>query len=298
MRVVLDAASPRGLLAAGVLAAETGTTLADATARLAEAPCELLPATTPEAARRLVRTLGLFGLRVRAEPAEGPRQRPAVRFDLALQQARQAPCPLAISRVAAQLHRTPGEVAEALALPTGLILEGVDWASVCVWRETLGNRTGLRLVISDPQAATYDLLPSGGPANSLQAVALLLHLRRLGLGPCLQTGAVGAGLDQVLRDHVMGRFPQSGFVAVNRDFQRFDLLLTGVTGLDAQDLEGFLRARAGIGSAPACTEEPPDPLRIECALGRADALAFQSDYAAIGIETRLRLVWPHAARMS
>lgn len=298
MRVVLDAASPRGLLAAEVLAAETGLTLAEAAARLTDAPCELHPAIAPEAARRLVRGLSLFGLRVRAEPADGPRQRPAIRFDLALQQARPDPCPRAVGLIAARLQRLPEEVAKDLALPTGLILERLDWASVTVWRQMLGDRTGLRLVVSDPQAATYDLLPSGGPADSLQAVALLLHLRRLGLGPCPLTGAVGAALDHVMRDHVMGRFPRSGFVPVNRDFQRFDLYLTGANGLDAQELDGFLRARAGFGGGPARAGEPPDPLRIECALGRCDALAFQSDYAAIGIETRLRLVWPYAARMS
>jgi len=302
MRVVLDAASPRGQLAAEVLAAETGLTLSEATARLADAPSELSPTLEPEVARRLVLALALFGLRVRAEPADRPHQRLSVRFDLALQRARPDPCPRAIGLVAAKLQRLPEEVAESFALPTGLILEGLDWSSVCAWRQMLGDRTGLRIVVSDPLAAVYDLLPARGPADSLQAVALLLHLRRLGLGPCALTGAVGAGLDHVLRNHVMRRFPKAGFVPVNRDFQRFDLLLTGATGLDAKELDDFLRARSGIGGTqakgPALGGGLPDPLRIECALSRADALAFQSDYAAIGIETRLRLVWSHAVRMS
>lgn len=298
MRVVLDAASPRGMLAAEVLAAATGLTLEEATSRLAEAPGELAPALGVEKARKLVRMLSLFGLRVRAEPADGSRSRAALHFDLALQQAASERCPRAIGLVAARLARLPSAVEAELAQPAGLVLEGLDWAAVCAWRQVLGHRTGLRLVVSDPQAAQYDLLPSGKPADALQAGMLLSHLRRLGLGPCALTGAVGAGLDHRMRDHVMRRFPRAGFVPVNRDFQRYDLLLTGATGLDAHDLEGFLRARGGIASAPACAGDPPAPLRIECALGRADALAFQSDYAAIGIETRLRLVWPHAARMS
>ena len=300
LRVVLDAASPRGLLAAEVLAAEAGLSLSEAVARLSDAPCELSAGTDPETAGRLVRSLRLFGLRVRTEPADAPRQRSVVRFDLSLQWARPPEaCRAGVEAVAARLGRPVEAVAEGLSSPAGLMLPGLDWAAVGAWRQMLRGVPGLRLVVSDPEAALYDLLPSGRAADSLQAVALLLHLRRLGIAPCPVTGAVGGGLDHVMRDHVMGRFPQSGFAPVNRDFQRFDLLLTGVSGLDADDLDGFLRARGGLGSTREAEDDSAaDPLRIECALGRTDALAFQSDYAAIGIETRLRLVWPHAARMS
>lgn len=298
MRVVLDAAAPHGAMAAEVLAAATGLTAGEAHERLANAPCELAAPTTAEAARRLVRILSVFGLRVRAESAGQPASRPNIRFDLALQPTGSHPSARATGLVAARLGRGADAVAADLAAPGGLILEGLDWAAICAWRHLLRERSGIRAVASDPQVALYDLLPSGRTADSPQALALLLHLRRLGLGPCALTGAVGGGLDRVMRDHVMRRFPGAGFVPVNRDFQRFDLVLTGARGLNAHDIEGFLRSRGGIGVPAVAAEGGPDPLRIECALGRADALAFQSDYAAIGIETRLRLVWPHAARMS
>jgi hypothetical protein len=300
LRVVLDAAPPRGVLAAAVLAAEARLPLDEAVVRLSDAPGELTSGIEPAAAHRLVLTLRLFGLRVRAEPADGPRQSTSVRFDLALQWSRAEACPAGIEVVAERLGCPLDVAAEGLASPSGLILSGQDWAAVCGWRQALRRVSGLRLVVSDPQAALYDLLPLGQRADSAQAVALLLHLRRLGIAQCPMTGAVGTGLDLAMRDHVLRRFPRAGFVAVNQDFQRFDLLLTGVTGLDAGDLDGFLRTRGGLGRRTDGTvrDGTADPLRIECALGRTDALAFQSDYAAIGIDTRLRLVWPHAARMS
>lgn len=302
LRVVLDASSPRGVLAAEVLAAEAGLTLAEAARRLSDAPCDLSAGLSAGRARRLVRSLSLFGLRTHVEPVDGPRQRPALRFDLALQWVCPTESRAVIDTLAAELGRPSETVAQDFSSPTGLLVEGLDWSAVSVWRQTVQRVRGLRLVVSDPQAALYDLLPSRDEADSLQAVALLVHLRRLGIAPCPLTGAVGAGLDHVMRDHVRRRFPQAGFMPVNRDFQRFDLLLTGVSGLDAGEIEGFLRTRGGLGRAldrnPDASTGPSDPLRIECALGRADALAFQSDYAAIGIETRLRLVWPHAARMS
>lgn len=302
LRVVLDAAAPRGVLAAGVIAAQLGVSRAEAAARLSDAPGVLCPAADPETALRLVRTLSLFGLRVRAEAADRPPQRLAPRFDLALQRARPDGCRIEVAVVAERLGRPVRSVEEGLASPAGLILAGLDWTAVGTWRQALRAIPGLRLVVSDPGAALFDLLPSGEAAEGSHAVSLLVHLRRLGIGPCTLTGAVGAELDHAMAAHVMRRFPRAGFAPVNRDFQRFDLLLTGISGHDASDIDGFLRTRGGLcGAAPnadAAQTSADDPLRIECALGRADALAFQSDYAAIGIETRLRLVWPHAARMS
>jgi hypothetical protein len=80
-------------------------------------------------------------------------------------------------------------------------------------------------------------------------------------------------------------------VALNRDFQRFDLILAGAPGIERRELADFLAARSSLPPQAFARGEAQAGLRLECGLTRADALAFQADYAAIGIETRPHLVF-------
>jgi hypothetical protein len=57
-----------------------------------------------------------------------------------------------------------------------------------------------------------------------------------------------------------------------------------------RELACFLAARTALPPNAFARPGGLAGLQIEGALSRADALAFQADYAAIGLDTRLRLV--------
>ena len=294
MRVVLDAPGPQAALAADVLARAAGMTVAAARLRLAQTGAALAVLPAP-AAGTLVPMLRVLGLTVRTEPLDAGRRCPGGRLDLALQWARPGDGAMPVRAMAVALGRAPEAVAAGLASPSGLVLAGLHRAGVEPMRDRLRAIPALRLVVSDPASAVFDLLSRpGAPPGP----ALVRDLARLGLARCRLTGALAAGLDRAMRDHILRRHPGEPVIAVNRDFQRFDLVLTGARGLSAAELDGFLRTRAG--AAPGCGAGVGAQARrcVERALARADALAFQSDYAAIGIDTEARLVWPEAARMS
>jgi hypothetical protein len=271
--VVLEA-GPVPALAAGILAAHLGLAPGAAAARLAAAPGPLAEGLAPRAARQLAILLSLAGARVVPQGS-------AARTDLALHPVQGAAQPGVAGALAAALCTSAGEVERALASPEGLVLRGLSAADVALWRTALPRLPGLRPILSDPGAARYDLVALHRPADPAAPAALVTALARLGARRCPLTAALAADLDRATCEHLMRRFPSAGVVALDRAFQRFDLILQGSEGLGAADLRDFLATR-GLGPGA-------DGAVLERGLTRAHALAFQADYAAIGLRTRARL---------
>jgi hypothetical protein len=286
--VVLLAPSPQTGLAADTVAECLHITRAEALARLDEAPSRLAEDLPVGRARRLGLMLRLLGLRVAVQPADLPLAEVAHRFEVALV----ADTVEARAALAARLADLAAPSATQVAgLPACAMIEGLDWQAVTTLRRRIRGVAGLRLLVSDPEQAHYDLIPVGRPADPDSTRALRRYLQRLGLGRCRLTGAVGANLDAAMRRLVMARFAQAGVVALNRDFQRFDLILTDTPDPCRRELADFLASRTNLPASSFAGGEARAALRIECGLTRADTLAFQADYAAIGIETRPRLVF-------
>ncbi len=213
-------------------------------------------------AQRLAALLRLFGLRVRVECEAFPEaEAEEPRFDLSIRAEGSQPALAAILGLAAE------EIDLGLQRPGGLVLTGLDWPEVRAMRAALADRPGLHLAVCDPDRAIHDLVPWERPTRRGQAEALIAQARRLGHGPCRLTGAVAAGLDRATRDHLMRRWPGSGLIAVNRDFQRFDLCLTGEDG------------RPAIAS-----------------VGRSEALRLKAAYETLGHAVSLRPVWARQLR--
>jgi hypothetical protein len=290
--VVVEAPSPQMALAAETVAQCLRIPVAEALARLAEAPTRLAVDLPVGRARRLGMLLRLLGLRVAVLPADASVSEAPHSFEVALQ----ASAPEARVRLAALVAAQDGAQAVTLDLPSCAVIEGLDWPAVSMLRRRIKGVAGLRLLVSDPGQASYDLIPFGRPADPDSARALGRHLQRLGLARCALTGAVGADLDATMRRLVLARFPQAGVVALNRDFQRFDLVLTGTPDPARRELADFLATRTSLPPSAFAGRQARAGLRIECGLTRADTLAFQADYAAIGIETRPRLVFTGEGR--
>lgn len=292
LAVLLQAPSPQMALAAETVAQFLHIPLHEAQARLADAPSRLAADLPAGRARRLGTLLRLLGLRVEILAADDPSEVKPHLFEVALQASGRE----ARERLPGLLAALPTGCSASVNLPSFAVIEGLDWPAVAALRRTIKGVAGLRLLVSDPEQATYDLIPMERPSDPDSARALGRHLQRLGLGRCVMTGAIGAELDDTMRRLVLARFPHAGLIALNRDFQRFDLDLTGTPDPARRELTDFLATRTSLPASAFAAGQARAGLRIECGLTRADALAFQADYAAIGIETRPRLVFTGEAR--
>lgn len=296
-------------LAAPTLARHLGISVDDATVRLCQAPATLADRMEANRARRLAALLLSLGVAVRMTPSPAhakakpcPDAKPldAV-YEVSVQPIEaeeierlshaisQALPPMVLSGG----DRRPEALEIALSGPGGLVLTGLEPEQIKKLRHAFRKIDGLRIAGSSAVGAMYDILRDPrieGPDPDTLAASL----RRLGLVPCKLTGAVAARLDAKTRDHVLRRFGGLGLIALNHDFQRFDLFLTGAHNLSPRELADFLVVRSDL--PRRILERMPRALRIESGLTRANALAFQSDYAALGLETCARLRVYHPKR--
>lgn len=284
-------------LAAPTLSLHLGITRNEAIARLSIASGTLSDRLEVVRAKRLASLLALLGVAVRLdtsrpeEPLRGPLN---LLFDLSIQPVETC----SIAQLAEAILRVlpsglwGGAAPNSLLLqhslsgPSGLILEDKTSAQINQMRRRLGKIKGLRLSASNKATAIYDIFQDPRFPGSFSP-DMASALRCLGLAPCSLTGAVAARVDVNTRDHVLKRFSSRGLFSFNHDFQKFDLFLIGVQNLSPRELADFLVIRSDL--PRALLEQLPRPLKIESGLTRASALAFQSDYAALGLETRARL---------
>jgi hypothetical protein len=288
------------------LARHLGISREEAARRLLQIPSVLADHIPADLAHRLAALLSTFGAQVRLEAVGNgrtPKPSSAARVDLSIQpleaarltNAAKALSLLLPTTFLPQQDRCPKQIEAALAGPGGLILKGLTPVDLTRTRCQLRRVEGLLAAKSNPFTALYDLLPDARKMLGFKLdlpVAFLADLKRLGLGPCKLTGAVAARLGDRTRRMLLARYPNLGLLALNQDFQRFDLFLTGARNVSPRELADFLISRSDL---PRDTvERMPRHLKIETGLTRANALAFQSDYAALGLETcaRLRVYHP------
>lgn len=185
------------------------------------------------------------------------------------------------------LHRSPVSALCALQRPGGIILTDLTAEQVADARQHLRGVAGVRLTRAQGPSDLFAV----APLEAAKGRALSRHLAVMGLTPCRFSGALAAGLSSQQVAQLRTRFDDTGLLALNRAFQRFDLFLIGTNGLPAKDVAAFLSTRADLSGAMVEAVTPLCPLQIERGLTRASAIQFQADYAAIGLETCARLAW-------
>ena len=269
--------------------------------RLTHRPSVLCECLAAPKARLLSRVLAALGVQLRLDVAgAAPTTEPAPTVDISVQplearfidEAAQALTKLLSAQHLSNACGTPGGTSAALAGPGGLILKDVPEAAARRLRGRMHAIKGLVTSVSAPLSALYDLLPGHRVGLSLP-VAFLTDIRRLGLEHCRLTGAVAARMNHQTCALLLARYPRVPLIALNHDFQLFDLFLTPADIRPRRDLADFLLGRSDL---PRDSLGPmPGTLKIESGLSRANALAFQADYAALGLETcaRLRVWHPH-----
>ena len=183
------------------------------------------------------------------------------------------------------LQREVSAVLTALQRPGGIVLADLTATQTADLRRALRPLGGVRVTQA---SGLYDLFAIA-PLDPGNCHALRRHLAATGRAPCRFSGALAAGLTARQVAQLNARIDDAGLLAVNRAFQRFDLFLTGISDLPAQDVAAFLVTRADLSSTMIEGVTPLCPLQIESGLLRASAIQFQADYAAIGLETCARL---------
>ena len=154
-------------------------------------------------------------------------------------------------------------------------------------RKQIRRHAGLKTAQSNANALS-DLFVVGTLSTGL-ARALGRYLALFCAAPCRFSGALAAGLTLHQVKQLSLRFPDANLLGLDRAFQRFDLFLTGIGDLAAQDVAEFLSTRTNLSGAMVECVTPLQPLQIEKGLSRGATQQFRADYAAIGLQTCARL---------
>jgi hypothetical protein len=276
-RIHVIAASPAAPLAILSIASILGIEPQQAADRLASLPTVLADAVAGPEARRLSAVLMAFGFRVRLDPTSSSRPDVAAAEatrDVALQAIGCAGSEAPAARLSMLVDLPPEVVHAGLAQPHGLVIEGVPVTQAEALCRVFRRDRTIRVLLSDPAVAIFD-----GFAVP-ESVVSTDELRRLGLARCRFSGAVASGMNSATARHLERR-AKGSILVLNRDFQRFDLVLTSVPNVPDSDVAGFLASRFGFGVGDAAVAQ-----RVETDLPRRMAEQFATDYAAIGIEVR------------
>lgn len=189
------------------------------------------------------------------------------------------------ARLSHLLRSDPSDVARELGQSGGLIHEGLDGDSALRIAARLRQLPGLIVTLSDRATALYDIYLTR-PLFDIEATRLNAMTGLIGTLPDALTEAVATGLDRRNRDVLLSRLPDLGLVAIDRAFQRFDLILTGATGWTTPELADFLVARTQRPRAAFETLSPDLPVKLDLGLRSNVARQFCADYAAIGLMVR------------
>ena len=142
--VVLQATSPQMALAADTMAQCLHIPVAEALARLAEAPTRLATELPVGRARRLATLLRLLGLQIAVLPEDASATDAPHCFEVALQ----ASGTEGRARLATLLA-APSDLQGCVTidLPSCAVIEGLDWPAVSALRRRIKGVAGLRLLV-------------------------------------------------------------------------------------------------------------------------------------------------------
>ncbi|MCV6585270.1 MAG: hypothetical protein OIF47_07030 [Marinibacterium sp.] len=205
------------------------------------APSVLVDGLDAPTARQMGDLLGSLGCGVDVQSANGPAPAPADLYDVALHIEDTARYGAIVDALAGFLGAKPDDAARLVATPPGVVLGQVSRATIDALRQRLGDGAGL--IVSDPDSALYDLFL--GACDQAVVMRLQGDLRRAGFEPLAETGCVLSGLPRDVAEGLWSAHHRIGALRlVNRDFLRFDVVMTGGTPSPAasaalQDLAGI-----------------------------------------------------------
>ena len=190
-----------------------------------------------------------------------------------------------INALAAFLGAKPDDAARLISTPPGVVLGKVSQATIDALSERLGN--GALLAVSDPDQALYDVFL--GACDAAVGLRLRGDLQRQGYELLGETGCILSGLSKAQADAIWSAHHRIGELRViNRDFLRFDLVMTG-----GELTEAAHKALADVAGIPdhiiPMLFDEGDITVVE-ALAGPEMPAAMEDLAAAGLDIRADLM--------
>lgn len=270
---------------AASIAVGLGVPVQKVMAALYQAPTVLVDGLQPEIADRMAVLLREVGCEIRVEMDSAPPPAEKQLFDVALHVTDTARHADITAALGAFLGIETGTAARLIAQQPGVVLGQVGSATVAALRERLGE--GADLLASEPGSATYDVFL--GAADAASCTRLLEQLKRLGHRPLADRGCILAGLDRTEGDAIWAACHRHPAVrVVNRDFLRFDVVLTG--GAPTPEALATLGSVAGIPGAILPRLFEALPITVIEALPNAALAEAMSALARARLEVRADLV--------
>lgn len=252
---------------------------------LYRAPAVLVDGLSAEIGDRMRALLTDLGCRVTLDPMTAPLPEPAALHDVALHISDTARYGDIIAALAEFLGTPVADAARLVTTPPGIVLGGVSPATIDALADRLGP--GADLVSSNPEPALYDLFL--GPCDGVIRARLLSDLRRAGFAPIADAGCILTGLTKAQADAVWAAHGRvRDLRVVNRDFLRFDLVLTG--GTPAPDALRALTDVAGIPAHIAPRLFDDGEITVMEAVPHADMAPALERLTAAGLSIRADLV--------
>lgn len=270
---------------AAAIAIGLGVSVGSVMEALYRAPSVLVDGLSHEVGTQMQTLLSELGCKVMLEAHDAPLPDDPRLFDVALHIEDTARYSAIATALAVFLGTTPDEAARLISTPPGVILGKVSDATITALRDRLGE--GASLIASEPDAALYDIFLA--PCDRSVTARLLGDLRRRGWQPLAETGCLLAGLTRSEADTLWSAHQRiTELRVVNREFLRFDLVLTG--GLPSPASTRALIEVAGIPAhiVPRLFEET-DITVMEALPNKAMTSAMERLTSA-GLEIRADLI--------
>ena len=206
--------------------------VATAMEALYRAPSVLVDGLSRDIGDQMLKLLSDLGCVVTLDPNSAAPIKEAQLFDVALHVSDVARFGDISSALAAFLGTSAEEAGRLLSTPPCIVLGKVSSATIDAMATRLGE--GVDLIASDADAALYDVFLASCDA-SVRA-RLFDDLRRRGLQPLAEDGRILAGLRKQEADALWSTHQRiKELRVVNRDFLRFDLVMTGGDFSDAAE---------------------------------------------------------------
>lgn len=249
------------------------------------APTVLVDGLSSEMADHMVSLLNGIGCSVSAESEAEAIPAQSKLFDVALYISDTARFAEITSALATFLGASDEQAAKLISTPPGIVLGSVSAATVDALAGRLGD--GAELTRADPDAAVYDVFL--GQCDYHIRRRLFSDLKTRGFSPVAEAGCILGGLNKLDADRLWAAHKAGGQLAVvNREFLRFDIVLTG--GALDEKSHMALTEIAGIPDRFVAQVFDALPITIVEAVRQCELEEMMTALTAAGLDVRADLV--------
>ncbi len=250
-----------------------------------KAPTVLVDGLNGETAQQMAGLLGSIGCDVSVQQELDPAPAPAMLYDVALYVSDTGRYGEICKALAGFVGTNEEEAAKLVSTPPGIVLGDVSEATADALQARLGD--GAELILSRPEKALYELFLA--EVDAPMRSRMLSDLRNRGFKPVAEEGCILTGLDKETADQLWSAHRAGGRIQiVNRDFLRFDIVLTG--GSDTPKARSALNLVAGVPEDIVPQLFAEMPITVMEAVPSRDLEASVSALTEAGLQLRADLV--------